>query len=297
MSVSARRFAIASENGQAWIDKTARGEPVTAAERNAFVAQAGAAMDALADPEAFMRAAGNPVQVPRTVYHGPVAQWNNREVPLVGTGTLKAPREWLIKGRSPATAPRSSGSVTLAQLLMPTNEERAQLYLLGYNVMKSLQGTGEVVERRRVASGLGRDAGLPIVPIVIVGVVGIICWGLYLYNQQEEVRIRESEETSRQARELAAAQQGWLQRVQYGMQHPGQPLPPPSPAEQRVQNRPYPTTPSPAERGSSNVLDELQRAGERALIWGGAGIVALTVIPPVVGNLADRATRERGGEW
>lgn len=289
------RFALATQdNAQTWLDKAARGEPVTAGERNAFVWQAGAVMDALADPARIIKPTGP--EVPTTVYRGPVREWNERRVPLVGS--IDPPRQWFGKAEDTSTkGPRDAGAITLADVLSPTNDERRLLWLATGNIMRSLQVEGRVVSRERRPSG-NVDAGLAPAAIaaIVVGVVGIVSWGLYLYEQHEVVRLRETEETARQARELQAAQAAWLQRVQAQMQNPTRPMPPPSPAETRVTNRPYPAAPpAPAERGAEDFVAGLQRAAGQLLLWGGLGLVVVTAGPPVVANIADRATRPRAG--
>lgn len=289
------RFALATQdNAQTWLDKAARGEPVTAGERNAFVWQAGAAMDALADPARIIKPTG--LEVPTTRYNGPVREWNGRNVPLVGS--VQPPPQWFGKANDTSTkGARDAGAITLADVLSPSNEERRLLWLATANIMRSLQVQGTVVSRERRPAGQA-DAGIPPVVIgaIVVAVVGVVSWGLYLYEQREVVRLRETEETARQARELQAAQAAWLQRVQAQMQNPTRPMPPPSPAETRVTQRPYPAAPPPpAAQGADDFVAGIQRTAGQLLLWGGLGLVVVTAGPPVVANLADRATRPRAG--
>jgi len=289
------RFALATnDNAQTWLDKAARGEPVTAGERNAFVWQAGAVMDALADPARIIKPTGP--EVPTTTYNGPVREWNGRRVPLVGS--VQAPPAWFGKARDTSSkGPREAGAITLADVLSPNDDERRLLWLATANIMRSLQVEGTVVSRERRPSG-NVDAGLApaVIAAIVVGVVGVVSWGLYLYEQHEVVRLRETEETARQARELQAAQASWLQRVQAQMQNPTRPMPAPSPAETRVTQRPYPAAPPPpAQNGADDFVEGIKRAAGQLLLWGGLGLVVVTAGPPVVANIADRATRPRAG--
>lgn len=319
VSGSAVRFALATEGAaDTWLRKAAAGEPVTAGERNAFVTQAGAAMDALADPTIVRAvlagdadaASRSALAVPRARYFGPVATANGQEVPVIGT--VQPPREWFgkrdpsvkaaagLRGArlDPATrrvhAARDSGSLTWADVLSPNNEERRALYLATGNVLRSLQNSGEVVSNVRRDSA-GVDAGLAPLAIagIVVGVVALVSWAVYLYEQTQIVTIRENAETARQAAELQAAQAGWMQRVQWQLAHPGQPMPPPSPAETRVTGRPYPATPSPAEDGATQFLNQLRDGALKLGALTVGGLVVVTVVPPVLSNLADRATRPR----
>lgn len=290
------RFALATDDrADVWLAKAARGEPVTAGERNAFVWQAGAAMDALADPARVVKPGG--LDVPATVYRGPVREWNGRRVPLVGT--VQAPPQWFGKdfGSGDTKRTRDAGGLTWADVIGPNDAERRNLYLATANVMRSLQVSGTVISDVRRPAGRA-DAGIPplIIGAIVVGVVGLVSWGLYLYEQSQIVTIREREETARQAAELQAAQAAWLQRVQAHLAHPEQPMPPPSPAETRVTQRPYPAAPpSPAEDGATTFLNRMQEGAMRLLYVAGVGLVAVTAGPPIVANLADRATRGPSG--
>lgn len=282
--MSGNRFALASNvPGTQWLTKASRGEVVTATERNAFVAQAGAVMDALAQPSRFVSATGA-LTVPTVPYNGDVPGWNGRRVPVIGTA--EAPREWFEK------AARNSGALTWADLLLPTDDERRRLYLSMGNVMKSLHVEGSVVRRYRVE----RTAGVvPVVAVVaVVCVVGLCAFGVYMHAHTEEVEIREREETARAAEELSAAQAAWLQRVRQGAANPGQPLPPQSPAETRVLTRPQPSTPSRGEQGESDFLKNAKSAAMELALYGGGALLVATALPPVVTNLADRATRSPG---
>lgn len=290
MSNLVPRFVIASEGtGQTWLDKASRGEPVTAVERNAFAWQASAVMDALANPSQFLGASG-PV-VPREVYNGPVREWSGREVPLVGTGI--PPSQWFEKRARSAGGVGGPGK-TWADVLLPTDTERRDLYLAMGRVMKSLHGEGEVISRRTVEAP--RTAGvIPLVPVVVVAVVGLAILGVVLVERYQEVVLRETEETARQAAELAAAQRAWLERVQWAAQHPGQPMPPPSPAEVRVLTRPQPQTPSPAESSGDAWLKQLEDGAKRVALVGALGLGLAVAGPPILANVADRATRAPSG--
>lgn len=278
--MSRETFVIAEPRaGTDWLTKAASGQVVTASERNAFVVQAAAAMDALANPGAIVTPSG--LRVDTVSYHGDVTAWAGRQVPFVGS--QNPPAAWLAK-RGP-----SAGAMTWADVLLPTNDERRSLWLATAGLMKTLHGTGVEVGSRALPRTAGDAADAAAVVVVAVGPVAAL--GVWLFARDREISIRESEETARQANELAAAQAAWLQRVQWSAAHPGEPMPPPSPAETRVLQRPPEGGRSPADRMGDSFLDALAREAKDMLVAGIGLFAALTVLPPVLSNLADRATR------
>ncbi len=301
-SGSAPRFALADDtSGQTWLDKAARGELVTAAERNAAVWQMGAAMDALVDPSIIRAAAaGDAAQVearsialPRTRYHGPVAAWHGRDVPMVGS--LQPPASWFGKGDgSRKTSGATGGGAkprTWADIIGPTEAERRRLWLSAAATLQRLQGTGTVVAVERRAG----DAGAVPVVAIVVACVALVAWGLYLYEQSQVVRIREDAATARQAAEDQAALQEWMTRAQWSATHPGQPAPPPGPHEARVATRPQPAANNgnAGPDGPTDFLNGLRDSVVRLVYVGGVALLVVTAGPPVVANLADRVTRPR----
>lgn len=291
-----RRLFIESssqDRGDVWVQKATRGEVVALGDRRAFIGQSLGLMDIMARPGDILTPAGP--MPPTEIYRGPNATWNGRAVPVLGT--LPPPSAWMQK-----TPPRSASGVgqakddpylqNLRRVLAPTDDDRRRYWLALYGTMKSMNDGFTVV-----GVGSQRDAGvLPAVAIgvVVIGVVAIVAYAIS-HTLEATTQIRENSQVAQNAADIQAAAQCHAQRIQYAAMHPNaRPDDPglqPCAVEQRV-SQPRPS-------GEASTLDQMiQKALDSltsAAIVGGGLLVGATVLPPVLANLADRATRERHG--
>lgn len=279
--------AEARDGGDAWVAKSSRGQLVTVAERNAFVGQAAGIMDVLAAPGRLLTPAG--VVPPTTVYRGPDRAWNGRTVPLLGG--VEPPALWLVKPPRTASGVEPPKGWDLRALLEPTMDERRRYWLALHGTLKGMAGSYEIAE-----ANAPRTAGvLPVAAVVIIAVAAVAALAGVI-GYVAGTSIHENAETARHAGDIEAAARAYVQRLQWAAEHPGAPFPPPSAAEVRVQTPPPAAPPgsaSPLDRAVNDALASLVTTGGRVLLVGAGLMVAAVVLPPILSNLADRATRER----
>jgi type II secretory pathway pseudopilin PulG len=282
--------AEAQDGGDRWVSKVQRGENVSIAERNAFVGQAAGLMDALAAPGRILTPSG--IVPPTTLYTGSVAAWNGRQVPVLGG--VQPPSDWLVK---PAPGARNASGTgadkpwDIQRLLEPTMAERRRYWLALHGSLKAMNGSYQIVE-----ANPQRSAGvLPVAAVVVIAVAAIAALA-GIVGYVAGTAIHENAETARNAADLEEAAREHVRRIQWAAEHPDQPMPPPGPAELRVQ-QPRPSapagTPSPLDQAVNNALRESAGLITKVALAAGGIFLAATVLPPVIANLADRATRER----
>lgn len=267
--------------GQQWVELASRGELVSPAQRNAFIAERSGCMDLLVNPGLLVE----PSSAHREVYRGPIEGWHGREVAALGG--LAPPSSWW-KG----SAVRSAGSVgggskasEVLALLAPTEAERRRLWVAHYNTLKGLRRV-EVVR-----DPSARDAGaVPLVVVVAVAAVvavGLISAAVAWYYSK---RVHEEQETARHAAELQTATQEWMTRAQESIRR-GTPIPP-GPAEVALQTRAEAAARAQnGGGGSENPFADVEKWLTRAGVALGVGLVAVEVVPTVLRNVADNATR------
>lgn len=276
------------DRGDQWVAQASAGQPVVLGDRRAFIGQSLGLMDIMARPGEILTPAGP--MPPTEIYRGPNATWNGREVPVLGT--LQPPATWLVK------PPRNASGVerakddpylqNLRRVLAPTDDERRRYWLALYGTMKSLDTSYQVVGEQRPAGNLA------VVVVVVLGVAAIVAYAV-AHTLEANTRIREDAETARHAADIQAAAQCHAQRIQYAATHPNarpdDPALQPCAVEERIRQPPPSGGPSPMDSAIQKALDSLTNA---AFIGGGL-LLGATVLPPVLANLADRATRERHG--
>lgn len=291
----------AEDRSDQWVEKASRGEEVVLGDRRAFIGQSLGLMDIMARPGDILTPTG--AMPPTEIYRGPNATWNGRAVPVLGT--LQPPASWMQKTpqRSASGVDRAKDDpylTNLRRVLAPTDDERRRYWLALYGTMKSMNGSFTVVPRAASGVGARRDAGaIQLVPIavgvvVVFGVVAIVAYAI-AHTLEAQTRIREDAETARHAADIQAAAQCHAQRIQYAALHPNarpdDPALQPCAVEERIRQPPASGGPSTLDQMIQKALDSLTNAA----IVGGGLLVGATVLPPVLANIADRATRERHG--
>lgn len=300
--MSERFVTVAAQDGaDTWVRRVNAGELVSVGQRNAFLGQAAGLMDLLARPGRILTPDG-PVP-PRAVYRGPNATFNGREVPVFGS--FDPPAAWWAKPPARTAGrvyPRTAGAAgggskpfSLADLLEPTEADRRRYWLALHGATKAMNGSGAIVGEAP------RDAGvLPVAAVVVIAVAGIAALAT-LIGVAANTAIRETQETARNAAELEAAAREYAQRLQWAATHPGQPMPPPGPAEVRVNTpRPSPTpggpAQSPLDAAVARAVEELGGIVARVIVGGVVTLVAISVVPPIIQRISERAAERALGE-
>lgn len=258
-----------------WLRAVERGEPVLPAQRNAFVSQSSALMDALAAPERLLVPA--PV-IPSAQYFGPVSSANGQRVPVVGS--IAPPEGWLSAGPLPAGRAGLFAPGTPGAFFAPSEEERRRLWLALYSTQRSMASSFETINAEGFS---GRDAGaLPVIAVVVIAIAGIGALAAVVANAVS-TQIREVQETARHAAQIQQAAAEYVNRLrtwQTALQtNPAATMPPPGPSETAVARSPAAGTAPPAERAQRNAWEELAEGATRA-VWVGGGLVALSVAGP-----------------
>lgn len=262
-----------ADAGAQWLRAVEAGELVSAAQRNAFVAESAALMDALARPDLLLAPGA---AVPSREYFGPVAAFNGRRVPLVGS--IEAPAAW----KRPGALPPSSGlfaAGSLGAALEPTADERRRLYLALYDSQKAMAQSFEVVRVERTAGVLPQAAVIVLALAGIAALAGVIASAVNTY-------IRESQVTARHAAQIQAASREYAQRLQAWAAarrtNPNAPMPPRGPNEDAVITGRAAGSAPPATRSATDALHALAEGANRALLVGAVGLGASVVLPPVL---------------